>query len=70
MVERRPVIRLAWFVIRVAFWLGLVSLFAPGLMPWEVIDAGRLELVGQRTARDTLTPLDRVAPWRGPRARN
>jgi hypothetical protein len=67
MVEHRPMVRLAWFVLRAAFWLGLASLFVPGLMPREVIQASQLDRIGERMARDTLTPLDREVPWRGPR---
>jgi hypothetical protein len=60
-------VRLAWLVIRAAFWLALASLFVPGLMPREVIQASHYELVGERGGRDTLTPADRVASWRGRR---
>ena len=60
-------VRLAWFVLRAAFWLGIASLFVPGLMPREAIQAGQVDLVGERMGRDTLMPLDRLPPWRGPR---
>lgn len=62
-------LRLAGFVLRAAFWLGLVSLFVPGLMPRELIQTSHLDLAGERAAQDTLTPIDRVASWRGPRDR-
>jgi hypothetical protein len=63
-------LRLVWFVLRAAFWLGLLSLFVPGSMPFGPITASQLDTVAERAAPDTLTPLDRVASWRGPRSRN
>jgi len=61
--------RLAWFLLRAAFWLGLLSLFVPGVLPRGETTAS-VEAIGERAARDTLTPVDRVASWRAPRARN
>lgn len=59
---------LGWFVLRAAFWLGLASLFVPGSLPFGTITANQVDSVAERVARDTLTPLDRVASWRAPRA--
>ena len=59
---------LAWFVLRAAFWLGLVGLFLPGSLPFQAIIAKPVESIVERAAaRDTLTPADRVPSWRGPR---
>jgi hypothetical protein len=69
-IERRPVIKLTWFILRVAFWLALASLFVPGLMPLAMIDAGHPDLVVERAVEDTLTSADRAASWRGLRIRN
>ena len=60
-------LRLAWFVLRAAFWLGLLSLFVPGSLPFPAINARPADSVVERAAQDTLTPRDRVASWRGPR---
>jgi hypothetical protein len=62
--------RLAWFVLRAAFWLGLLSLFVPGSLPFHAITASPRYGVVERAAQDTLTPRDRMAAWRGPRAKN
>jgi len=70
MVEHRPMLQLAWFVVRAAFWLGLLSLFMPGFLPREATTASQADTVGERTGQDTLTPHDRVMSWRGPRPRN
>jgi hypothetical protein len=69
MVEHRPMLRLAWFVVRAAFWLGLLSLFVPGFLPREATTASQVDTIGKGTAQDTLTPVDRVMSWRGPRSR-
>ena len=61
---------LGWFALRAAFWLGLASLFVPGSLPFGAITASQVDPIVERPARDTLTPLDRVASWRGPRNRN
>ena len=61
-------LRLVWFVLRAAFWLGLLSLFVPGSLPFQTITASPVESVVERAAQDTLTPADRVPSWRGPRA--
>jgi len=61
---------LAWFILRAAFWLGLVSLFVPGSLPFQAITARPLESVVERAAQDTLRPADRMPSWRGPRARS
>ena len=63
-------LRLGWFVLRAAFWLGLASLFVPGFLPREETAASHPDGISERAARDTLTPLDRVVSWRGPRVRN
>jgi len=60
-------LRLAWFFLRATFWLGLLSLFVPGSLPFGAITASHVDGVVERTAQDTLTPVDRVASWRGPR---
>lgn len=59
---------LGWFVLRAAFWLGLASLFVPGSLPFGTITANQVDSVAERVARDTLTPLDRVASWGAHRA--
>ncbi|MBV8753845.1 MAG: hypothetical protein JO328_13375 [Hyphomicrobiales bacterium] len=62
-------LRLAWFFVRTAFWLGLLSLFVTGSLPlWPV--PSEINGVVERAAQDTLTPADRVLSWRGPRIRN
>jgi hypothetical protein len=61
---------LAWFVLRAAFWLGLLSLFVPGALPFQTITAGPAESVVERTTLDTLTSQDRAVAWRGPRPTN
>ena len=63
-------LKLAWFVVRAAFWLGLLSLFVPGFLPRDATTASQVDTIGERTARNTLTPLDRVTSWRGPRTSN
>jgi len=70
MVGHRPMLRLGWFVLRAAFWLGLLSLFVPGSLPFPAITAHRLENIVERAAHDTLMPFDRVASWRRPHIRN
>jgi hypothetical protein len=65
MVGHRPMFRLAWFVLRAAFWLGLLSLFVPGSLPFETISARPVESVVERAAQDTLTPTDRAPAWHG-----
>jgi len=70
MVGDRPVLRLAWFVVRAAFWLALLSLFVPGSVPFWVTTDNKIEGSVERMAQDTLTPADRVLSWRGPRTRN
>jgi hypothetical protein len=70
MVIHRPMLRLAWFFLRAAFWLGLLSLFVPGSLPFQAITAGQGDSVVERAAQDTLSPADRVASWREPRTRN
>ncbi|HEV3193782.1 MAG TPA: hypothetical protein VGY54_24925 [Polyangiaceae bacterium] len=62
-------VKLAWFILRAAFWLGLFSLFVPGFLPREATTASQV-IVDERPERDTLTPVDRVASWREPRSRN
>jgi hypothetical protein len=70
MVERRPMLSLGWFVLRAAFWLGLASLLVPGSLPFGAITASQVAPVVERPGRDTLTPVDRVTSWRGPRVKN
>ena len=62
-------VKLAWFILRAAFWLGLLSLFLPGFPSREASTASQV-IVDERPERDTLTPVDRVTSWRGPRIRN
>jgi hypothetical protein len=69
MAGDRPVLRLAWFVVRAAFWLGLFSLFVPGALPFRAITVNKIDGGVERVGQDTLTSLDRVASWRGPRVR-
>ena len=63
-------LRLAWFVLRAAFWLGLLSLFVPGALPFGTMTATQAEGVAERASQDTLTPADRVVSWHTPSARN
>ena len=63
-------LRLAWFVLRAAFWLGLLSLFVPGALPFHAITATPVDIAVDRTAQDTLTRDDRVVVWRAPQTKN
>jgi len=62
-------LRLAWLVVRAAFWLGLLSLFLPGSLPFWAITPTKVDGVVERPAQDTLTPADRAMSWRGPHSR-
>jgi len=56
--------------LRATFWLGLLSLFVPGSLPFGMITASHVDGVVERPTQDTLTPVDRVASWRGPRGKD
>jgi hypothetical protein len=68
MVRLQPTVKLAWFVLRAVFWLGLVSLFVPGLLPRQIVPASEVDAVGEKPSQDTLRPVDRVASWHKPRS--
>jgi len=61
-------VKLAWFALRAVFWLGLVSLFVPGLLPRPTMPAREVGAAGAKPSQDTLTPVDRVASWHKPRS--
>ena len=63
-------LRLAWFVLRAAFWLALLSLFMPGSLPFQTITAPPAESIVERPTQDTLTPRDREVSWRAPRTKD
>jgi hypothetical protein len=69
------------FLVRLALWLGVVVLLLPDVRPHNaapapqivatktVPAANRADDSTRRPSRDTLTPADLAAPWRGPQAR-
>jgi hypothetical protein len=61
-------VRLAWFLVRAAVWLGVVSLFMPAFALRETVPASQFGVVDERPAQDTLTPSDRVTSWRKPQS--
>jgi hypothetical protein len=69
-----------WFLVRMAFWLSVVSLLlpaAPSKKTTSVPQGGArgmsaaesLDKSARKTPQDTLTPADLAVPWRGPRLR-
>ena len=70
------------FLVRLAFWLGLVVLLSPAAPPQETAPARQIgatttlmpareaEPATRRPSRDTLTLADVAVPWRGPPGRD
>jgi hypothetical protein len=69
-----------WFLVRMAFWLSVVSLLlpvAPSQKTTSVPQGGTrgmsaaesLDKSARKTPQDTLAPADLAVPWRGPRLR-
>jgi hypothetical protein len=70
-----------WFLVRLAFWLGVVVLLLPPAPPQEIAPAPQVGATKtasatkgtvdatRRAARDTLTPADLALPWRGAQGR-
>jgi hypothetical protein len=56
-----------WFLMRMAFWLGVVSLMLPAAPSQK---ATSVPQVTRKTLQDTLMPADLAAPGRGPRPRS
>jgi hypothetical protein len=70
-----------WFLMRMAFWLGVVSLMLPAAPSQKATSVPQVGGTGgmsaakgvaksaRKTSQDTLMPADLAAPWRGPRPR-
>lgn len=54
------------FLIRTAFWLAVVALVVPSPGPAETASGAVPEAPPVQAGRDTLTPADLEAEWRGP----